>query len=64
MRICAGTRTVSRKMRHAHMVYISHRIPQLLEMANRILVLKGGQRVGIRTSSETSSSTRTEPYPA
>jgi simple sugar transport system ATP-binding protein len=35
-------------------VYISHRIPQLLELADRILVLKGGRRVGVRDSGSTS----------
>jgi ABC-type sugar transport system ATPase subunit len=35
-------------------VYISHRIPQLLELADRILVLKRGQRVGVRDARSTS----------
>jgi fructose transport system ATP-binding protein len=35
-------------------VYISHRIPQLLEMTDRIQVMKGGRRVGVRDSRTTS----------
>jgi len=35
-------------------VYISHRIPQILEMTDRIVVLKGGRRVGVRASAESS----------
>jgi ABC-type sugar transport system ATPase subunit len=35
-------------------IYISHRIPQLLELSDRIVVLKGGRRVGVRDSRSTS----------
>lgn len=35
-------------------VYISHRIPQILELTDRILVLKGGRRVGVRDSAASS----------
>jgi ABC-type sugar transport system ATPase subunit len=34
-------------------IYISHRIPNVLQVANRIIVLKAGEVVGERLSSET-----------
>lgn len=42
------------KLKGCSIIYVSHRLPTVLEVADRIIVLRGGKKVAVKQKSETS----------